>query len=162
MQLSQSGTRIEASTADYLLTDWVYWCGDAYLVRSTSTNWWQFLATAWRPLSVTRLHPLRLRCVSCAHIEASLYSGVSVTCTFQYRDSLCRLGLCEFAPMSLPCEGSYTTTANSIHILMQDSASILRWCWKWCCKHHAYRLYKWAQYRSLKNAWGWASPLTGI
>jgi len=48
---------------------------------------------------VTRLHPLRLRCVSCAHMEASLYRGVSVTCTFQYKDSLCRLGLCETSPM---------------------------------------------------------------
>ncbi len=115
MQFSQSGTRIEASTADYLLTDWVYWCGDAYLVRSISTNWWQFLATAWRPLSVTRLHPLRLRCVSCAHIEASLYSGVSVTCTFQYRDSLCRLGLCEINPMMPASVTLHSIAEDGLH-----------------------------------------------
>lgn len=64
-----------------------------YLVRSTSTSRWHFLATDISPSSVIRLHPLRLRCVSCVQREATLYRGVSVMCTFQYSDSCCKFGL---------------------------------------------------------------------
>lgn len=49
------------------------------------------------------------------HIEASLYSGVSVTCTFQYRDSLCRLGLCETSPMMPASVTLHSRNRDGLH-----------------------------------------------